>query len=777
MITSTHTLTDSDISLSQNSHQSINNVVSKLSFRSTQEKCSRLKNVINNLYKKGPMEIITKTRATNLIHDKNPRTIDFVCKGEEIEKYAMIAAIKKNEKKNNQENFETDSAINSVKELVLSKYINTLSYICIENEKFGCLSILEVSFNLLEINISYFNDFCVHVFSNAVCNKLSQKKKKLVNLLLSGQNYLESKKKDTLGCSCLFWSHKPSNNLLFLNFVIIDKDFCGKNDILVNKIHENFSHLELRILHEEVLKSLVCKVINELNRTSKEKCFFNRNSFEIIVNFSLPIDTVKSALTNCQSHISVPSNNFKNSFKTIHLSSQSYNNQFNQSKKEMEISNMLTDKLLCLYCEQKFSSDSLHQKHIKKVHFFPTKRRLRKNSKKRYQQKCCYCTINKFWDDLEDLFQHMVKSHADKYFGCLHCKTRYHSKKALTSHNYHLHYKTQHKQTVKRKRPNIKNEINHGNLLTKLFNRNAEVKKKNAANKISVISFFNASEIDIVYKSINRIVHENSQHHFNDEHSTYLFSGKQLVLNSNVENHHLLSQNSFSFTKPLLKKKVDTPIFSFHHLCLSNDFRNSDKFMIKFSKNSFIGYSCKVICKKYQFFDKYGSQDKFENSSKNVTKFDLSTQEILKKKQASCKNIPTLHGSKNKLLQVILNDHIKTEKYQESLSDKEVCTNNDNVKYIPTQLIIDSENNSYQSDFISIEKSHSEICTNASEKKLSSVFSFEFENFIKLKQNVSCCDKKETIFFTAELSGEWSRPKTYVCSVCAEKFVSIILFH
>ncbi|XP_012288345.1 microtubule-associated protein futsch isoform X2 [Orussus abietinus] len=92
---------------------------------------------------------------------------------------------------------------------------------------------------------------------------------------------------------------------------------------------------------------------------------------------------------------------------------------------------------LCLYCDRKFLSMSLWQRHTERVHQLGGGRRSERNSRKP-SQSCQYCT-EKCPDTLEGLFRHMVSSHGDKYHGCVQCSTRYATRDALASHGVVAH--------------------------------------------------------------------------------------------------------------------------------------------------------------------------------------------------------------------------------------------------------------------------------------------------------------------------------------------------
>lgn len=91
---------------------------------------------------------------------------------------------------------------------------------------------------------------------------------------------------------------------------------------------------------------------------------------------------------------------------------------------------------LCLYCDRKFLSISLRQRHVERVHQTGGRRSERNANKQ--PQNCQYCS-DKCPDGLDALFQHLLRSHRDKYHGCGQCSTRYSTKDALTAHLNEVH--------------------------------------------------------------------------------------------------------------------------------------------------------------------------------------------------------------------------------------------------------------------------------------------------------------------------------------------------
>lgn len=143
---------------------------------------------------------------------------------------------------------------------------------------------------------------------------------------------------------------------------------------------------------------------------------------------SLPLDKVASVLQNCQTSESM----------TARLSSGS-SSLSPPSAQKLKSSSCTTPpvRLLCLYCDRKFLSMSLRQRHTERAHQLGGGRRSERNLRKP-SQNCQYCS-EKCPDTLEALFQHMVGSHGDKYHACVQCSTRYPTREALAGHMGETH--------------------------------------------------------------------------------------------------------------------------------------------------------------------------------------------------------------------------------------------------------------------------------------------------------------------------------------------------
>lgn len=121
-------------------------------------------------------------------------------------------------------------------------------------------------------------------------------------------------------------------------------------------------------------------------------------------------------------------------------------------------------RILCLYCDKKFTSYKMQLKHVEKFHIQHKNRRcsgrnsqvaLLNDSKKQRGDSCgivvakypgcIYCKrsrsnqIEASIKDLNDLFLHFVDCHPDKYFGCKSCVLRFPNISKLSQHMQAIH--------------------------------------------------------------------------------------------------------------------------------------------------------------------------------------------------------------------------------------------------------------------------------------------------------------------------------------------------
>ncbi|CAH0402084.1 unnamed protein product [Chilo suppressalis] len=84
--------------------------------------------------------------------------------------------------------------------------------------------------------------------------------------------------------------------------------------------------------------------------------------------------------------------------------------------------------LLCPYCDRKFASKQAVSKHVRRIHF--------SSSKQNFVFECLFCKHAA--PDSNDIIRHMVDSHPNQYFACLDCHTRFISTSELAEHKLNV---------------------------------------------------------------------------------------------------------------------------------------------------------------------------------------------------------------------------------------------------------------------------------------------------------------------------------------------------
>lgn len=197
------------------------------------------------------------------------------------------------------------------------------------------------------------------------------------------------------------------------------------------KFEESSKNSELQRVCKELLNELLNDIVQSVHHTESEGSTKAEESQEIVqksgslesltpsLHCSLPLEKVASVLQTCQVSESASQTSPKVSTKTSTKAASP------------------TVRHLCLYCDRKFLSISLRQRHTDRVHQLGGGRRSERNSKKS-SQSCQYCS-DKCVESLEGLFQHMIGNHGDKYHACLQCVTRYLTREALINHTNEAH--------------------------------------------------------------------------------------------------------------------------------------------------------------------------------------------------------------------------------------------------------------------------------------------------------------------------------------------------
>ncbi|CAK1588306.1 unnamed protein product [Parnassius mnemosyne] len=84
--------------------------------------------------------------------------------------------------------------------------------------------------------------------------------------------------------------------------------------------------------------------------------------------------------------------------------------------------------LLCPYCDKKFTSRLTASKHARRIHMSPLKQD--------FLIDCLFCNHSE--SESNDIIRHMVDSHPNQYFACLDCQTRFSSTSDLAEHKLNV---------------------------------------------------------------------------------------------------------------------------------------------------------------------------------------------------------------------------------------------------------------------------------------------------------------------------------------------------
>lgn len=87
-----------------------------------------------------------------------------------------------------------------------------------------------------------------------------------------------------------------------------------------------------------------------------------------------------------------------------------------------------TPQFLCPYCDRKFASKQTVSKHARRMHF--------SSSKQDSFITCLFCNVSEA--NFNQIIRHMVEQHSDLYFACLHCHSRFSSISELAEHKQNV---------------------------------------------------------------------------------------------------------------------------------------------------------------------------------------------------------------------------------------------------------------------------------------------------------------------------------------------------
>ncbi|CAL7942117.1 unnamed protein product [Xylocopa violacea] len=560
-------------------------------------------------------------------------------------------------------------------------------------------------------------------------------------------------------------------------------------------VHDNVG---LRNVCRDLLNDLL-NGINQLideNRQDKEEARNLDNSAEesrdsrsqdfamTSLHCSLPLDKVASVLQNCQtSELAAPQSPFPSPSSS-------------QGSKSPCKPSSPTVRHLCLYCDRKFMSISLRQRHTERVHQQGGGRRSERNSRKSTQN-CQYCS-DKCAESLEGLFQHMVGSHGDKYHACLQCSTRYLTREALVGHM------SEHHGVSIERNPQIQEKTKEPSPCKELGNqsprdrtdpsqspkerRSEESDHEYRAESILLKpilhmkdNFSNpgSPEFDSsFYSSVSCNIRENLLHHLDGklQSSSSTIASASSMVDSKPQQQLQQQQSFYEHNVNQIQFPIDisltaaTPVYSKEYS--SEEYENNSEYAQKPGKSN-KSHPRRVSFEKYNFPRKYDGKEQWTCSIKDLSKFDISTQLFLRKKQQLLKE----HFSLNRLHQIpILRPTETTDIIQDeqSLSSRSL-DESDTVDEALAEADSPDLDQILRYEGQKLTEGKSDEAKSSSSSQ-STEFSTEFGNFLRLRKwdentSIEAAKKQEVVY--AELTGEWSRPRVYICGACASKHVTL----
>ncbi|XP_076684140.1 uncharacterized protein LOC143377101 isoform X3 [Andrena cerasifolii] len=492
---------------------------------------------------------------------------------------------------------------------------------------------------------------------------------------------------------------------------------------------------------------------------------------------SLPLDKVASVLQNCQApEFTVPQS----------PSSPSSSSSSSQGSKSPCKPPSPTVRHLCLYCDRKFLSISLRQRHTERVHQQGGGRRSERNSR-RPSQNCQYCS-DKCAESLEGLFQHMVGSHGDKYHACVQCSTRYLTREALAGHMSENHAASAERNLQvqeKLKEPAACKDLGSSSPRDKAEPPSPKDRRppedldhEHRAEPIllkppivpSKDNFSNpgSPEFDSsFYSSVSCNIRENLLHHLDGklQSSSSTVAPTAVAVPDAKPQQQPQQQIQFPIDISLT---AATPVYSKEYP--AEEYENSSEYAQKPGKSN-RSHPRRVSFEKYNFPRKYDGKEQWTCSIKDLSKFDISTQLSLRKKQQLLKECVTL----NRLHQVPILPSETTDVAQDeqSLASRKL-EETGNLEGAPPARSNAEADQTPRRDGMKAKEAKLDVC----EVKFSQAteFSTEFCSFLRLrkwdeKTSNEAAKKQEVVY--AELTGEWSRPRVYICGACASKHVTL----
>ncbi|XP_078042889.1 uncharacterized protein LOC144473143 isoform X2 [Augochlora pura] len=549
-------------------------------------------------------------------------------------------------------------------------------------------------------------------------------------------------------------------------------------------------NVELRNVCRDLLNDLlngINQLIDENSQEKEDKTPENnseetrnsRNPDLVMTSLhcSLPLDKVASVLQNCQTNDSAG--------PQLPLPSSSSSSSSAQGTKSPFKPPSPTVRHLCLYCDRKFLSISLRQRHTERVHQQGGGRRSERNSR-RPSQNCQYCS-EKCAESLEGLFQHMVGSHGDKYHACVQCSTRYPTREALVCHISENHGGTADRnlQTQeKMKESSLIKELGNQSTRDKPESLNPKERRPEESDhehrtesillkptlpSKDIFSNPGSPEFDSsFYSSVSCNIRENLLHHLDGKlQSSSSTMNTPSMVEPKPQQQPQQQQSFYEHSISQIQLPIDisltaaTPVYSKEYS--NEDYENSSEYAQKPGKSN-RSHPRRVSFEKYNFPRKYDGKEQWTCSIKDLSKFDISTQLSLRKKQQLLKERVTL----SRLRQVPVPE-VTDIVQDESLVTRE----SEDAQELSGDRKSTDEQTSRR-DAAKLKDCKTDGCE--SKPSSSTEFSTEFGSFLRLrkwdeKMSSEAAKLQEVVY--AELTGEWSRPRIYICGACASKHVTL----
>ncbi|KAL0106420.1 hypothetical protein PUN28_016266 [Cardiocondyla obscurior] len=519
---------------------------------------------------------------------------------------------------------------------------------------------------------------------------------------------------------------------------------------------------------------------------------------------SLPLDKVASVLQNCESVNS-------------RLSLGSPPSLPSAQKLKPLSCNTPPVRLLCLYCDRKFLSMSLRQRHTERAHQLGGGRRSERNLRKP-SQNCQYCS-EKCADTLEALFQHMVGSHGDKYHACVQCSTRYSTREALVGHTMETHggnaERINQPEKIKEGSPSCK-EICSQNIREKVSmsarekkseekesedqgdsQRSDSSRTKLIATRESIDNPASPEFDSSFYSNVSCNVRENLLHHLDGKLQTIsgpssstcmppiaISSSTAVTTTTESKSPQQQPQQSYHEHNQIqfpidISLTAATPVYS-KNFSASEEHENSSEYARKAGRTSSGSRPRRVSFEKYNFPRKYDGREQWTCSIKDLSKFDISTQLSLRRKQQLLKErlaVSRLHQTplpSCESTEVSLRDQEQTEPIVETAASNQDDADTVDAGATALDVVLDAGE-----PLPSEAKNESTIKLTAISSSSSSIvcteFSGEFANFMRLRRREESdrevASAQEIVY--AELSGEWSRMRIYICGACGSRHVTL----